>query len=243
MGYIGKKPTPVPLTASDVTDGIISNAKLAQDIISAETALAVEPADTDEFLLSDAGTLKRIDYSLIKGGGGLVHISTTTVSSGVSEVAFTSGIDSTYDTYKLFISGMHGATDSKHVQFNYSNDGGSSYLSANYVYGGYTSDAGGTHGNQASGSAGNLELTGDRAGAANDESFNAEITMYQFHKTEFHKCISYKSSYFDDAGNVTVLMGAGSMTANESAVNAVRVKYETGNIDKGTFSLFGVVKS
>lgn len=69
MGYIGKKPTPVPLTASDVTDGIISNAKLAQDIISAETALAVAPADTDEFLLSDAGTLKRIDYSLIKGGG------------------------------------------------------------------------------------------------------------------------------------------------------------------------------
>ena len=69
MGYIGKKPTDAPLTASDVTDGIISNAKLAQDIISAETALAAEPADTDEFILSDAGTLKRIDYSLIKGGG------------------------------------------------------------------------------------------------------------------------------------------------------------------------------
>jgi len=31
--------------------------------------LASEPADTDEFLVSDAGTLKRIDYSLIKGGG------------------------------------------------------------------------------------------------------------------------------------------------------------------------------
>ena len=64
--YIGKIPTPVPLTSSDVADGIISNAKLAQDIISADTALAVAPADTDEFLISDAGTLKRIDYSLIK---------------------------------------------------------------------------------------------------------------------------------------------------------------------------------
>jgi len=243
MGYIGKKPTPVPLTASDVTDGIISNAKLAQDVISAETALAVEPADTDEFLLSDAGTLKRIDYSLIKGGGGLVHISTTTVSSGVSEVAFTSGIDSTYDTYKLFISGMHPATDNKHVQFHYSNDGGSSYLSANYVYGGRSSNSSGTVANQASGSAGSLELTSERAGNANDESFNAEITMYQFHKTEFHKCISYHCSYFDLSGNVTLLIGAGSNTANESAVDAVRVKFESGNIDKGTFSLFGVVKS
>ena len=50
------------------SDGTVTNAKLAQDIISGETALTSEPADTDEFLVSDAGTLKRIDYSLIKGG-------------------------------------------------------------------------------------------------------------------------------------------------------------------------------
>ena len=67
--------------------------------------------------------------------------------------------------------------------------------------------------------------------------------MYQFHKTEFHKCISYHSSYFDLSGNVTLLIGAGSNNANESAVNAIRVKAESGNIDKGTFSLFGVAKS
>ena len=48
------------------SDGVITNAKLAQDIISSETALTDAPADTDELLISDAGTLKRIDYSLIK---------------------------------------------------------------------------------------------------------------------------------------------------------------------------------
>ena len=69
MAYIGKIPTAAALTASDITDGIISNAKLAQDIISADTALGAEPADTDEFLVSDAGVLKRMDYSYIKGGG------------------------------------------------------------------------------------------------------------------------------------------------------------------------------
>ena len=68
MAFIGKKPTDAPLTSSDVADGIITNAKLAQDIISGDTALSATPADTDEFLVSDAGTLKRIDYSLIKGG-------------------------------------------------------------------------------------------------------------------------------------------------------------------------------
>ena len=50
------------------SDGTVTNAKLAQDIISGETALTAIPADTDEILLSDAGTLKRIDYSLLRAG-------------------------------------------------------------------------------------------------------------------------------------------------------------------------------
>jgi len=66
MSYIGRQPTAAALTASDITDGIVSNAKLAQDIISADTALGAAPADTDELLVSDAGTLKRMDYSYIK---------------------------------------------------------------------------------------------------------------------------------------------------------------------------------
>ena len=57
MAFIGKKPAAAPLTSSDVADGIITNAKLAQDIISGDTALASEPSDTDEFLVSDSGTL------------------------------------------------------------------------------------------------------------------------------------------------------------------------------------------
>lgn len=78
MSYIGKTPTAVPLTSSDITDGIIStdkladtsvtNAKINADIISAETELATAPADTDEFLISDAGVLKRLDASLVGGG-------------------------------------------------------------------------------------------------------------------------------------------------------------------------------
>ena len=74
MAYIGQSPAPQALVASDITDGIISNAKLAQDIISADTALGAEPADTDEFLVSDAGTLKRMDYSYIKGGGKVLQV-------------------------------------------------------------------------------------------------------------------------------------------------------------------------
>ena len=51
------------------SDDTVTAAKLNNDIISGQTALTSEPADTDEFLVSDAGTLKRLDYSLIKASG------------------------------------------------------------------------------------------------------------------------------------------------------------------------------
>jgi hypothetical protein len=46
--------------------GSVTGSTLADDVISAQSALGAEPADTDEFLVSDAGVLKRVDYSYIK---------------------------------------------------------------------------------------------------------------------------------------------------------------------------------
>ena len=33
MPFLGRQPTPVPLTSSDITDGIISTAKIADDAV------------------------------------------------------------------------------------------------------------------------------------------------------------------------------------------------------------------
>ena len=62
-------PTDATVSTAKIVDDAVTAAKINNDIISGATELASEPADTDEFLVSDAGTLKRIDYSLIKGGG------------------------------------------------------------------------------------------------------------------------------------------------------------------------------
>jgi len=59
-------PSDATVTAAKLGANSVTAAKLNNDIISGTTELASEPADTDEFLVSDAGTLKRIDYSLIK---------------------------------------------------------------------------------------------------------------------------------------------------------------------------------
>lgn len=81
MSYIGKTPTPAPLTSSDITNGIVTGEKLNADVISSQTELATAPADTDEFLISDAGVLKRLDASLVGGGGKVLQVITATDST------------------------------------------------------------------------------------------------------------------------------------------------------------------
>ena len=71
------------------SDNTVTAAKLNNDIISGSTELASEPADTDEFLVSDAGTIKRIDYSLIKGGGKVLQVIQGTHSTAVSTTSST----------------------------------------------------------------------------------------------------------------------------------------------------------
>ena len=86
----------------------VTAAKINDDIISGVTALASAPDDTDEFLVSDAGTLKRIDYSLIKGGGKIGQVVSTFKSD-----AFSSTADGFFDITGLSVSITPSATSSK----------------------------------------------------------------------------------------------------------------------------------
>jgi hypothetical protein len=54
------------IDATKIADDAISEEHLDATAITGSTELAASPADTDEILISDAGTLKRIDYSLLK---------------------------------------------------------------------------------------------------------------------------------------------------------------------------------
>ena len=150
--YIGNAPSAVALTSDDITDGIISTAKIAADaiteakiaddavesehlndnVISGQTELAEAPADTDEFLVSDAGTLKRIDYTHIKGladtnqaivkgwcsfaGTGTASINTSYNCSSLTDHATGS--------YSLTWSAATGATGSNHASAGGGDRGG-----------------------------------------------------------------------------------------------------------------------
>ena len=55
------------IDATLIADDAVSEEHLDATALTGNAALAEAPSDTDEFLFSDGGTLKRIDYSYIKG--------------------------------------------------------------------------------------------------------------------------------------------------------------------------------
>ena len=133
MGFIGVQPASVPLTASDITNDIINADKIADNSISEEhldptvitglSALGAEPADTDELLISDAGTLKRMDYSYIKGGGTFEKLLSGSASSAVNHDFLTFMNSSKYHTYFVQFSkviGLQGNT----MDFQFADTGG-----------------------------------------------------------------------------------------------------------------------
>ena len=77
------------VTEAKIADGAVESEHLNNNVISGQTALGAEPADTDEFLVSDAGTIKKVDYSYIKGGAMTPAFAATQANTG-----FTASADS-----------------------------------------------------------------------------------------------------------------------------------------------------
>tara|TARA_R100001086_G_scaffold16578_1_gene8137 strand:+ start:128 stop:733 length:606 start_codon:yes stop_codon:yes gene_type:complete len=72
------------IVTGGIADDAVSEEHLDATAITGSTELAATPADTDEILISDAGTLKRIDFSHIKYSGGKNFFSAYDPSNNVS---------------------------------------------------------------------------------------------------------------------------------------------------------------
>ena len=220
MAYIGKIPAAAALTADDISDGIISNAKLAQDIISAETELATEPADTDEFLISDAGVLKRLDASLV-GGGDCIKLATGTASAQAS-ISIDGYFTTDYNIYKLYVMGMNHSGTGQDA-FMRVNQSGTAKTDSSYAhawrYQGVT--------NSNSTNAGDIkQWAGDSICITNNQSSSAsyphhlEITVFDPLATDTEKMVSFHNlgNYNNNDGFLNQI-GGGTYRGNTNAIS------------------------
>ena len=218
MGFIGKVPTPVPLTSSDITDGIITTAKIANS--------AVTSAKTED-------------------GTNLVKISSQTASSS-SSIQITSGIDSTYKIYKFEFINVQPATNDVNFSVGFSINGGSNYTVAKTGSGHQlqigedgSSLSSGSQAIHNSGNSTSLHPISHSTGNGSDEQLSGHMYLYNPSNTTFVK------SYFSEiqtyhASDLAMLHTTQGFANTTSAIDGVKFQYSSGNINVGEFILYGV---
>jgi len=82
----------------------VTGAKLNTDVISAQTELAVAPASTDEFMVSDAGVLKRVDFSYMSNTPAFMVVMGTDDTLSTSSYTKATFDNEVFDTDSAFAS-------------------------------------------------------------------------------------------------------------------------------------------
>jgi len=230
LSYIGSKPANKPVVASD----------LDSTVITGQTALGATPADTDEFIISDAGTLKRMDYSHIKASSTHVLLNTTTVSSAVAQVDFTSNIDSTYKNYMISFNDARSVNDNQQIQLRvFSSVGSPDTGSGQYrcAIEGWRDDN--NEITAASTSLDYIQVTRQHSGNQTIESQNGRIFLFNPSGTVARKHIQSYTSGLDGSERGGISQGLGIYT-EAVAYTGVRLYYASGNIAAGVFKLYGI---
>ena len=155
-------------------------------------------------------------------------------------------LDDTYPVYEFHFYNLHPSVDAAKVMFQSSLDTGNNYnISTTTAFlQTYHSEADGTpnFSINATYSAGNSTsdiYLSDGVGFDNDQSASGVMTLYDPSDTDFVKnftCEVQQSS----AGNTCNISRVAGYINTATAVDAVRFNFDSGSIDLGTITMFGV---
>jgi len=174
------------------------------------------------------------------GGGSYNLLSTTNVTSGTANVDITSNIDSTYKNYLLTFTDVHPQTDDVRLRFRLYSSHGSPDSSSRYMYGGVgkRSDNADPDHNSASTTQGEISIGAQ--GNAGVESESGLMWMFNPSGTTYNKHIFIQSIMLDYSGKMNMGNTGFNYDAGAVAYTGIRFFYSSGNIDTGTFKLYGI---
>ena len=178
------------------------------------------------------------------GAGAMTLLATETASSSAT-ISFTSGIDSTYKEYIFKFYDVHPSENATWLSFQvdtgtntsyniscvstwftaYHNEGDTAQaLSYNTSY-----DQVGT----------GFQYVTDRTGTDNDQSVVGTLHLYEPSSSTFVKHFMAESMCYEQSDYAAHVFNAGYFNTT-TALTRVQFKMNSGNIDAGTFKLYGV---
>ena len=193
-------------------------------------------------LISNGTTI--FDNGIVNVAGSMTFISKATASASAS-IEFTSGIDSTYKEYVFYCIDLHPSAN-EFPQFNMSTDGGSNYnvvktttnFNASQGEGGEFPALSYQSGNDLAQSTSD-QILSFQPYTDNDSSISGSLHLYNPASTTFVKHFMAQSNSMHANGFSIQTYVAGYCNTT-SAVDAVRFRFSSGNIDSGEILLFGV---
>ena len=179
--------------------------------------------------------------------GGLVLLETQTASSD-STISFTSNIDSTYKEYIFKFINIHPSAEGSSVDFKFQVDTGTntSYnqTMTTSLWRAYHTEADDTATldydsgrDQAQGTA--FQIISIEIGIGNDENLSGELHLFNPSSTTFVKHFYTTTNNYQMADMSINHFLAGYINTT-TAITRVQFKQTSGNIDAGTFKLYGV---
>ena len=173
--------------------------------------------------------------------GSVIEIQKVTVSSAVSGVTLT-GIDTTYDVYKLVINNLTPSTINADVYLQVT-EGGSVSTDSDYDYAAKLFRTDTTFGNLTNRNSAYWPLSGSLNNTVG-KGFQNITYIFNAYDSSQYTMVTIDSNYLAEDGSTLLgYVGGGTYTQNTS-VNGVHIKCEapTSNIASGTFTLYGLKK-
>jgi len=191
-------------------------------------------------------TYKSIAYSPLSNAGSQVLLEELTASTSAT-MSFTSKINSTYKEYLFEFINIHSGTDDKHLTFQVSTDGGSSYgltltnsnFSARHQENDGTGSIAYTDNDVAQGTG--FAVIAEGLGDENDGSASGYLQLYNPSDTTFvkHYISQFSLMNFSNPPQAVNYFTAGYFNTT-SDIDAIQFKMSSGNIDAGTIKMYGI---
>ena len=193
-------------------------------------------------------TYNAIKYNVDYAGkaGSLVPISDTTISSGDSNVILS--IDGTFDEHFIIFNAVHPSASNADFGANFRSTGSSGNFNVGKQTGFYrcTQEENGSgetfayqSGKDVAGNSGSDFEIGSSLGNANHDGISGYMSIFNAGSTTFQKSFFIVADE-THGGNIQIMSFVSGYVRTTDALTGIRFRMSSGNLDSGSFQLFGV---
>ena len=173
--------------------------------------------------------------------GSLIKIAETEITSSTASVTLT-GIDSTYDVYMVKFFKVLGTSGNNNLEARVT-ESGTANSTSNYDFAHKKLDATGSFSNQSTTNNAEFQLNIQVGNDTSDgEQNNGILYIFNANNSSEYTFITTETVFLNPfSGGLNGSQGGGAFTS-ASTVDGINIFFSTGNIDSGTFTLYGLKK-